>query len=139
MHVVFGIWTVGLPHIHLPSSTDDATKHIQNNTDNILEWLSYLAKAITEHKDTIEYQTQKRKSGETKEGGHGLTAAENEERTKARKYEYAKQLSQQWKSGALTYWTCTTFQWNLLRSFWNGELQEIKRGKKLTMPSFDER
>ena len=105
----------------------------------MLDWLSYLAKAIIARKETISYQTQKRKSGETKETGHGLTAAEHEERTKARNYHYAKHLSRQWKSGALTYWTCTTFQWNLLRSFWNGELQEIKRGKKLTMPSFDER
>ena len=39
---------------------------------------------------------QKRKSGQAKEPGHGLTAAEHEERTEARKYRHAQYLRRQW-------------------------------------------
>ena len=138
MHVVFGIWAVGLPHIHLPSSTDDATEHIQQNTDNILEWLSHLANAIMAHRATISYKTQKRKSGQAK-GTHGLTAAEYEQRTKAKSYQYAKHLSQRWNNGTLTSSTCNAYQWELLQKFWNGKLEEIKPKTQPTMPSFHKR
>ena len=59
MHMVHAIWAVGLPHIHEPSSTDDAIEHIQSNTEAILDWLIYVAKAILAHKDSPGYQMQK--------------------------------------------------------------------------------
>ena len=97
MHMVYAIWAVGLPNTHEPSSTDDAIKHIQSNAEEILDWLMYIAKAILAHKESLGYQMQKRKSGQTKETGHGLTAAEQEERTEARKYRHAQFLARQWK------------------------------------------
>ena len=136
MHMVHAIWAVGLPHIHEPSSTDDAIEHIQSSTEEILDWLIYIAKAILAHKQSPGYQMQKRKSGHTKETGHGLTAAEHEERTKARQYGYAKHLARQWECRALTYDACTSQQWSLLQKFWNGELQEITPGTKPSMPCF---
>ena len=96
MHMVHAIWAVGLPHTHEPSSTDDAIEHIQSNTEEILDWLLYIAKAFLAHKESPGYQMQKRKSGQTKETGHGLTAAEHEERTEARKYRHAQYLRRQW-------------------------------------------
>ena len=97
MHMVHAIWTVGLPHIHEPSSSDDAIEHIQSNTEEILDWLSYIAKAILAHKESPGYQMQKRKSGQPKDTGHGLTAAEQEERSEARKYRHAQFLARQWE------------------------------------------
>ena len=102
MHMVHAIWAVGLPHIHEPSSTDDAIEHIQSNTGEILYWLIDVARAILAHKDSPGYRMQKRKSGQTKETGHGLTAAEHEERTETRKYRYAQFLARQWAEGELT-------------------------------------
>ena len=96
MHMAYAIWVVGLSTIHDPSSTDDAIEHIQSDTEAILDWLIYIAKAILAHKADFAYQTQKRKSGESKETGHGLTAAELEERTEARKYRHARYLTRQY-------------------------------------------
>ena len=109
MYLVFGIWTVGLPSVDHPSSTDDATEHIQRNTNNILEWLSHLAKAIQAHKETIEYQ----------------------QRNQDHSYYRAKQLARKWKLRDLTYETCTSSQWMLLQKFWNGELQKTTPMTKL--------
>ena len=68
---------------------------MESNTVEILDWLMYIAKAILSHKESPGYQMQKRKSGPTKETGHGLTAAEQEERTEARKYRDAQRLVRQ--------------------------------------------
>ena len=107
-------WVVGLPNIRGPSSTNDAIEHIQSNTEEILDWLLYIAKAIIAHKESPGYQMQKRKSGQTKETGHGLTAAEHEERTEARKYRHAQFLARQWAKRELTYDTCNNYQWTCL-------------------------
>ena len=96
MHMVDAIWAVGLPNIHEPSSTDDAMEHIQSNTEEIRDWLTYIGKAILAHRKIPGYLMQKRKSGQTKQTGHGLTAAEQKERTEARKYRHAQFLARQW-------------------------------------------
>ena len=97
MHMVYTIWAVGLPNTHEPSSTYDALEHIQSNTEEIRDWLTYIAKAILAHRKSLGYLMQKRKSDRTKQTGHGLTAAEQEERTEARKYRHAQFLARQWE------------------------------------------
>ena len=134
--MVRAIWTVGLQHIHEPSSTDDAIEHIQSNTEQILDWLYYFAKAILAHTDSLRYQMQKRKSGQTKETGHGLTAAEHEERTEARKCRHAQYLRRQWVKGELTYDQCSNYQWALLNLLYDGKLRKPTPGAKPNMPSF---
>ena len=77
--MVYAIWAVGLLSTHEPSSTDDAMEHIQSNTEEIRDWLTCIAKAILAHRESPGYLMQKQKSGQTKQTGHGLTAAEQEE------------------------------------------------------------
>ena len=129
-------WAVGLPKTHEPSSTDDAIEHIESNTVEILDWLMYIAKAILAHKESLGYQMQKRKSGQTKETGHGLTAAEHEERTEARKCRHSQFLARQWARRELTYDTCNNYQWTLLTKFWNGKLCKSTPGTKPNMLNF---
>ena len=95
--MVYTIWTVGLPNTYEPSSTDDAMEHIESNTEEICDWLTHIAKAILAHRRSPDYLMQKRRSGQTKQTGHGLTAAKEEERTEARKYQHAQFLAQQWE------------------------------------------
>ena len=119
-----------------PSPIDDATEHIQSNTEKVLHWLYDLAEAIIGHRNTDSYQTQRRKRGENKGTGHGLTAAEFEERIKARDYQHAKHLARQWDIRGLTYDKCDAHQWSLLQKYWSGELQNSGPGTKPSMPRF---
>ena len=135
MHMVYAISAVGLPNIHEPSTTDDAMEHIQSNTEEIRDWLTYIAKAILAHRKSPGYLMQKRKSGQTKQTGHSLTAAEEEERTEARKYQHAQFLAHQWEK-ELTYDTCNKKQWTLLNLFWNGKLRKTTPCAKPSMPIF---
>ena len=64
---------------------------------------------------------QKRKSGQTKETGHGLTAAEHEERTEAQKYRHDQFLARQWAKRELTSDTFSNYEWTLLTEFWHGK------------------
>ena len=101
MYLVFGIWTVGLPDVDHPSSTDNATEHIQRNTNNILEWLSHLAKVIQAHKETTEYRVLASPSHECYKDAN--LAKDIQDHSCYR----AKQLVRKWKSKDLTYETCT--------------------------------
>ena len=74
---------------------------------DVLDWLDSLAVTLVQHRDTPEYQTARRKSGDT-HGATGLTATEHGTRTPIRRAKLdmvkAKSLAAEWEKEKLTYY-----------------------------------
>ena len=139
------IWKVGLPNVSeatfamakfLPATEQqrplkqDVRQSIATATETILNWLSMLANSIQEHKETPEYQEQKRKSG-TQKNKSGLTEIElsaKKELKNAARLKYGHQSStasgsdtwqplEQWQWYAYMWQTPAQWQWHSDRSW----------------------
>ena len=132
--VANAIWAIGLPR--LPSFATEQRGQRLSAADleaipeairRVLDWLDRLACALQRHQTTKEYQDAVRRSGVAHRES-GLTAAEQETRAATRKSKadirLARDLERRWNNGTLTASNLQRWQYELLRAYWNGVLQQ---------------
>ena len=107
-------------------ATEQRLRGIQQDAVRVLHWLDDIAAAVQEYKETKGYAEATRKAGSHRQSG--LTAEERSQKNEMKKARQAlregARLDCLWRKYELTYYSATRQEFDMLWSYWRGELEE---------------